>query len=246
MDRPFPVQFDSGVPPDVLEVALEFQSAISDVGREGVQEVMGAFARLGARGALAGHAKNPGDSRITLADTRLAEREGYWLFQDALLDPASVCVLLNMVHYVHLEDASITRARIAWSGIRRLPDPMAIRFPPRWPALSFELVIGELLDDIDVTVRFRQPQDETTIKRVVDAMSAWLLATHRGAYADDSFDPSKTAVFLGPDVMNLSPERVIWFIEVLRCNESALDGLVNVLEWVHQRVAPISQVEMGP
>jgi len=107
-------------------------------------------------------------------------------------------------------------------------------------------VIGELLDDIDVTVRFRQPQDETTIKRVVDAMSAWLLATHRGAYADDSFDPSKTAVFLGPDVMNLSPERVIWFIEVLRCNESALDGLVNVLEWVHQRVAPISQVEMGP
>lgn len=247
MERPFPVQFDGGGPPDVLEVSLEFQSAISDVGREkGIQEVMDAFGRLGARGALAGHSNNPADARMTLADTRLAAKEGYWLFQGALLDPTSICVLLNMIHYLHLEDAPVKRARIAWSGIRRLPNPMAIRFPSRWPALSFDLAIGDLLDDIDVIVRFRQPQDQATIQRVVDAMSVWLLATHRGAYADDSFDPSKTAVFLGPDVMNLSAERIIWFIEVFRCNESALDGLINLLEWVHQRVAPVTQVEVGP
>lgn len=74
----------------------------------------------------------------------------------------------------------------------------------------------------------------------------WLLSTHRGAYADDVFDPSKSAVFLGPDVMDVSPMRIIWLIEIMRCNESALDGLINLLEWVHQRLARISHVEIGP
>ena len=106
--------------------------------------------------------------------------------------------------------------------------------------------IGDLLDDIDVVIDFVEPQDDKVIERIVEIMSVWLLATHRGAYADDSFDPSKSAVFLGPDVMDVSPNRIVWFIESLRCNESALDGLINLLDWVHQRVARITHVEIGP
>jgi hypothetical protein len=123
---------------------------------------------------------------------------------------------------------------------------MAIQFPEQWPQLSFRLDIGDLLDDIDVVIEFHEPQNDDVIERIVETMAVWLLATHRGAYADDAFDPSKSAVFLGPDVMDVSPNRIIWFIEIMRCNESALDGLLNLLEWVHQRVARISRVEMGP
>jgi hypothetical protein len=247
MQRPFHIHFEAVGPPDALEVVLDFQAAVSDTGKEqGIQEVMDSFARLTARGALAGDTTDPAEAAMVLADTRLAGQQGYWMFHEARFDPGGVCVLLNMIHYVHLEDTPVKAARIYSPRLRNISDLMAVRFPQRWPRLAFELEIGDLLDDVDVAVRFRHPQDELTIKRVVDTMAVWLLASHRGAYADDSFNPSKTAVLLGPDVMDLSSERIIWFIDVLRCNESALDGLINLLHWVHHKITPLSRVEIGP
>jgi hypothetical protein len=151
-----------------------------------------------------------------------------------------------MIHYVHLEDAAVAAARVRSPEVGLQPDPATVAFPGAWPALSFRLDMEDPVDDVDVVIEFEEPQPAATTERVVDALSAWLLASHRGAYADDSFDPSKTAIFLGPDTMSISPERVIWFIEVMRCNEAALDGLLNLLERTHQRIARIRRVEIGP
>ena len=246
MNRPFAVYFDTAGTQNRMEIMIDFQVPVKDDAKEGVLEVMTTFAKLGAVGALAGHSFNPGQSGLILESSQIMTQGSHWVFQDVRIDPASLSVLLNMIHYIHLEDIPLKMVRIAWPAISQLKDPMAIQFPDRWPQLSFHLNIGDLLDDIDVVVGFADPQDDKGVERVVETMSVWLLATHRGAYADEAFDPSKAAVFLGPDVMDLSPERIIWFIEVLRCNESALDGLVNLLEWVHQRLAPISHVEIGP
>ena len=151
-----------------------------------------------------------------------------------------------MIHWIHLEVIPVKNVHLAWPVIRTMKNPMEIQFPREWSRLSFPLEVGELLDDIDVDIEFDKPEPRDVTDRVVDAMSMWLLASHRGAYADDAFNPSKTAIYLGPDVMNVSSDRIIWFIEILRCNTSALDGLINLLEWVHRRVAPIRQVTLGP
>jgi hypothetical protein len=246
MDRPFAVYFDTAGMRNRMEIMIDFQIPVKNEAKEGLLEVMTTFAKLGAVGALAGHGFNPGQSGLILESNSILTQHSYWLFQDVRIDPASIGVLLNMIHYIHLEDIPLKMVRIAWPAISQLKDPMAIQFPDRWPQLSFRLNIGDLLDDIDVVIDLADPQDSKGIERVVETMSVWLLATHRGAYADEAFDSSKSAVFLGPDVMDLSPERIIWFIEVMRCNESALDGLVNLLEWVHQRVVRISDVEIGP
>jgi len=248
MTRPFPVQFSLHASPDVLEISIAFRAALDVALEKNVAEVLTAFGRMGSVGGLSGESSNPALASLKLISRDFVLKRTQWIFGDVRIDPASLSILLNMIHYIHLEDAAVESVLIAWQGYRREMGISAIKFPKLWPQLSFQLEFGNMLGDgdIDVTVTFKEPQNENVLEQVVDAMSAWLLASHRGAYADESFNPSKTAIFLGPDVMTVSPDRIIWYIEVMRCNESAFDGLINLLEWVHWHVARISIVEVGP
>jgi len=246
LDRPFPVRFQPTGHVHRLQVSIDFQTPLDDVVKERITEVMTTFARLGASGALSGRSYNPGKSSMTLANRQFTPQGSSWIFDDVRIDPASVFVVLNMIHYIHLEDAPIEIVRLAWSDLERLQDPMAIQFPEQWPDLSYELDDKDPTDDVDVVIELSRPQPPEVIEQIVDTMSVWLLASHRGAYADDSFNPSKSAVFLGPDLMDVSPDRIVWFIEVMRCSGRALDGLLNLLERVHQHVAEINRVEIGP
>jgi hypothetical protein len=246
IDRPFRVLLDTAGAAERLEIILEFPSPIDDDAQLTVSDVMTTFAKLGASGALAGDKYDPGASITTLEHSEVMPQRSLWVFRAVHIDPASVCIVLNMIHYIYLQHVPVATARIAWSEIAQLEDPLAIQFPQRWRRLSFPLEFGELLDDIEFAVEFAEPQSDEISESVVDAMSVWLLATHRGAYADDAFNPAKTAVFLGPDVMEVSSHGVVWFIEIMRCHEDALEGLVNLLERVHQRLVRIRQVEIGP
>lgn len=246
IDRPFRVLFDTAGEAERLEITIDFRSPIDADAQLTVSEVMTAFAKLGASGALAGDRYDPGKSITLLEDSEMTPQRCQWVFRAVHIDPSSVCIVLNMIHYIYLQHVPVATARIAWPAIAQLKDPMAVQFPQRWPGLSFPLEIGELLDDIDFAVEFAEPQSDEISKSVVDAMSVWLLASHRGAYADDAFSPARTAVFLGPDVMEVSSHKVVWFIEIMRCHEDALEGLVNLLERVHQRLARIGRVEIGP
>jgi hypothetical protein len=246
MSRPFPIVLEPLGSPNRLDVALYFQVVAGDEIRQRVQEVLTTFARLGAVGGLAGRDVDPAQPGLTLESGQVDEHSALWRFRDVHIDPNSLQILANMVHYVHLEDVPLQLARFGWSNEQVPSIQSDARFPEAWRRPSFHLEIGDLLDDIDLVVELQEPQSEETLARIIDAMSMWLLATHRGAYADESFGPSDTAVFLGPDVMQVSPNRIVWFIEILRCNEGALDGLLNVLEWAHHNVTPISRVEIGP
>lgn len=246
MNRPFLVDLDITGRQVELEAWVEFSSAVDDDAKDGLVEAMSTFAKLGAAGALSGAGLDPGQAGAILARRGFARREGHCTFQDVRIAPASICVLLNMLHWVHLEVKPVSKVRISWLAIGQLADPLAVQFPEQWPRPSFRLNIGGLLGNIDVNIEFDKPQSQESADSVVKAMSIWLLSSHRGAYADNDFDPSKSAIYLGPDVMEVSPDRIIWFIEVMRCNGSALYGLINLLEWVHQKIAPIRYVEIGP
>jgi|GEM_PF-5393035 len=246
LTRPFAVRVDTSGRADELDVWMDFEEPVGDPARVAVTEVMATFAALGATGGLSGASREPARGSITQGVRDLTKFAGHWVYENVLIDPAAFCVLLNMIHWVHVESIGIRELRVRWEPIGQLGNPMEIQFPGRWPRLSFALDIGDLIDDVDLDIEFEAPQAEEVTERVVEVMSRWLLASHRGAYGDESFDPPRSCIYLGPDVMDVSPERITWFIEVLRCSESALDGIANVLEWVHHKVAPIRRVEIGP
>jgi hypothetical protein len=244
--RPFTVEYEVLKVPELLEVTISFAAPTDLSIEKDVVEVLTAFGRLGQVGGLAGEDDNPVFTNLRLISSEFKPQTSRWIFGDVQIDQGSICILLNMIHYLHLEAAPIARVRIAWQNLRDIENPSALEFPGLWPRLSFQLEFGEMLDDIDFAIRFLKPENKDVLDIVVNTMAAWLLATHRGAYADDAFNPSDTAVFLGPDVMSISPNRIVWYIEVMRCNEDAFNGLINVLEWVHLNIAGIESVEVGP
>ncbi len=246
ISRPFTVDFDASRTPRTLEVWVDFRTPVGEEAKISVLEIMTTFAAFGGRGGLAGSHINPGEANINLETSQLGGTSGHWVFRDVLIDPTSVCILLNMIHWAHLELVPVGKVHLAWPPGGLPSDPLAIQFPGLWPRLSFGLQIGDLLGDIDLDIELDQPQTKEVNERIVEAMSMWLLATHRGAYADNSFDPAQSRVYLGPDLMNVKPGRIIWFIETLRCHDSALDGLFNLLEWAGQKIARIRRVELGP
>jgi hypothetical protein len=246
LTRPFSVDFETSRTLDTLEVWIDFQTSVNDEARVGVLEIMTTFAALGSSGCLSGSTINPGRASINLEVSQLKGTSGHWVFRDVSIDPASVCILLNMIHWAHLEMVPVRRARLAWPEKKFPSDPLEIQFPELWQQLSYLLDIGDLLGDIDLDIELEHPQTKEVTERIVNTMAMWLLATHRGAYADESFDPAESRVYLGPDVMSVKPQRITWYIDTMRCNDSAIDGLLNLLEWVSQKLAPIRHVELGP
>ena len=71
IDRPFRVLFDTAGDTERLEITIDFRSPIDDDARLTVSEVMTAFAKLGASGALAGHRYDPGQSITVLEDSEM-------------------------------------------------------------------------------------------------------------------------------------------------------------------------------
>lgn len=244
--RPFSVDFETSRTAETLEVWIDFQSSLSDETRVAVAEIMTTFAALGASGGLSGSNLDPGRASINLGVSKLNGTSGHWIFQEVLIDPSSICILLNMIHWLHLEMVAVRSVRLTWPARKMPSDPLAIQFPELWPQLSYSLKVGDLQGDIDLDIEIEQPQTEEVTERIVNTMAMWLLATHRGAFANDAFDPSESRVYLGPDVMSVTSHRIIWFIDTLRCDESSLDAILNLLEWVSQKIARIRHVELGP
>ncbi len=246
LSRPFDLQLELPRSLDEIEVRVEFGADVQGTARVASSEIMITFAALGASGALGGLETDPLRSHLHLADERISQRRGRWLFAGVEIDPRSLWILLNMIQWLHQKMVAVLRVVVAWPENRRPHDMEMLEYPELWQEPPFELEFGDMLGDIDLAIDFESAQPKAVTDRVVHMMSNWLLATHRGAYANDSFDPAESRVYLGPDVMTVTPSRVVWYIESMRCDEGALDGLLNLLVRVNHDVAAIRRVEVGP
>lgn len=246
MNRPFALSVLPNANRSELVVTLTLARSPDDRALIGIADVWKAFQGLAEYGGLAGETNDPGLARALARTTYLKERTASATFRDIAVDPASLFVLVNMLHWLHGKIIPLQGASISWPSNERVVRTDEPQFPGPWPRYSYELEIGDLTDDIDVEIELAAPQPKAVTDRVVDALSAWLLATHRGGFANEMFKPEESVVFLGPDVMNVEADYVAWFIEIMRADESALDSMLNVLEWVHQNVAPIRAVSLGP
>ena len=112
--RPFSVSLDTSGSAASLEVWIDFERSVGDEAAVGVREVMTTFAALGSTGGLAGEQFDPAKTSMKLTASQLSNFAGHWIFEDVLIDPASSCILLNMIHWVHLEMVPVQQVRLAW------------------------------------------------------------------------------------------------------------------------------------
>ncbi|MER8528443.1 MULTISPECIES: hypothetical protein [unclassified Mesorhizobium] len=246
MNRPFALSVLPNAHQRELVVNLVLARSPDDQALIGIADVLKAFQGLAECGGLAGETHNPGMARALVSTTELREKTVSATFRDIVVDPASLFILANMLHWLHEKKIPLQRVSVLWPANERVVSTDEPQFPGPWPRYSYDVEIGDLIDDIDLEIELTAPQPKAVTDRVVDALSAWLLATHRGGFANEMFKPEESVIFLGPDVMNVEADYIAWFIEIMRTDESALDSLLNLLEWVHQNVAPIRTVSLGP
>ena len=246
MNRPFSVQMMVSDRPGILELKLIFGEVVKDNAKVAVYEIMMAFESLGKYGALSGTTINPIATNIELENCDILETTGLWSFRLVKVDSASLCILLNMVHWLHLEIIPVKAVIVCWPPNNALTEPVELRYPGRWPNISYDINIGELISEIDLEIEFVNSQQQQTLDEIILVMSKWLLATHRGAYTDEDFGPSKSYILFSPDVMDVKPERIVWFFDVFTCHDGAWDGLFNLLEYVHNKIASIKGVQLLP
>ncbi|AZO71122.1 hypothetical protein [Mesorhizobium sp. M1D.F.Ca.ET.043.01.1.1] len=246
MKRPFALSAMPNSHRSELVVNLVLARSPDNQALTGIADIWRAFQGLAECGGLSGAMHDPGLARALVCTTDLKETTVRASFRDLVVDPAGLFVLANMLHWLHEKIIPLQRATILWPANERVVRTDEPQFPDPWPHYSFELEIGDLIDDIDLEIELMAPQPKAITDRVVDTLSDWLLATHRGGFANEMFKPAESIVFLGPDLMNIEADYVAWFIEAIRADESALDSLLNVLEWIHQNVAPIRSVSLGP
>jgi hypothetical protein len=245
MKRPFSISLGIADQEEVLNLKIDFKRALSSDQMTGFAEILDVFRALAVSGALCGEQLDPTTTGLILKEKRIDVATATWIFHQVRLDPAALCILLNLLHWGHIHLSPIQDVYISWAAISQLSHPLTIQFPRLRAPCPFQLEMGDLPDEFDIQIELSAAQSEATIESINEAMGAWFCAANWGAYADDNFDPSKSTIYFTDEVMELSEKEITWFIDVFRCNFGALDGLVNLLERTHYLVSPIRSVRIG-
>ena len=249
MDLPFSFEVRPSGAPSTLLACGSFERTLEEAQRVGIEQALRAFAELGKMGALSGSSISPAVSTIETAACDLSGRIVELRLAACRIDPLSLSMLANIFHWVHLEVAPLVAVTIEWEQAAAWPNTAVREFPGQWLQPSFAFAEGDLDGggDVDVGIEFLETRDVDANRAFVEnVLGTWLLATHRGAFADDVFSPAESAVYLGPDVMTIEPDRVVLHVEDVRCDEAAWSALVNLLEGIHHRGIPLRRVELGP
>jgi hypothetical protein len=242
MPRPFVVTFRPVASQDVLDVRLSFAAPGSAEQLSTMslflKEVFD-FLRCGAAG---GDGVDPAAVSLTPAPPVMDPGGVHFALSQVRLASASMSCLLNMLEWGHHHIAPLLGVSVSWAPANLLPDPLALLFPSAWPA-SYPLEIEDLERRFTIAVELDRPHTEEEIERIeVASIAAWATGLNRGAYGNEHLRPAECALLLTEDAVEILPNGFVWFVDALRCDDAALDGLTNALERMHRTIAVIRRV----
>ncbi|MER9028509.1 hypothetical protein [Mesorhizobium sp. LNJC405B00] len=207
-------------------------------------DVLSVFANLADHGGLSGDSIYPGAFQGLTWRVTLSQRSAQCSLQNLIVDPSSHFILVNMLHWFHIKVSSLRSAFILWPPEQLVKDASFVEFPSTFPKLSFNQRIDEISDEFDIEVDLDGLASDDILKQFVDVVDIWFMATHRGAFSSDTFEPSASGVFPGEDI-DIEPDSLIWYVDRFRTQMEALDSLLNIFEWLHHNIFRIKEVTIS-
>jgi hypothetical protein len=245
MKRPFAVEIAPANAAGELRLQVTFQAAVELDLAEQVELVVGEFVGLAWSGALGSAELYPADTSITAGTPHTAASGVSQTFLRVELAPAALTCLLNMLEWVHYHVTPLSCVRIAWDAAAVEPQPLELGFPSVWSAPGFSVEVDELERRFEIEILFSDPLPEAEAEAINGHLGLWFAAVGRGAYGDARIPPKDSVIYFTDDVIETSAQRTIWFIDVFRCADAALDGLINALASAHRRLAKIEGLVIG-
>ena len=206
---------------------------------------MDKFVDLANAGALCGEHIPPSYSRIGHARQSHLDATLTWWFSDVAIDPQSVAVLVNIVHFLHNSVAPVSDLTVNWERLGSISDPHRAQCPGAARPLPFAFSWDEELPAFDIVVDFSSPQEPGSVRQAVASVEAWFGAANLGAYGDDSSPPSINRILMSPEVSTIGEDAMVWYIDRFASTTAAIDALLNVVSKVHQTIVPVRSLELS-
>lgn len=204
-----------------------------------------AWSELGQCGGWGGDVLAPTSVRAELAGPALAAGTATrftWDFKSLAIDPRSAAGLFNTIEFALR--TGVSRAYLQGTGSQEPAQQIARdELPPLWPRLTYSLDDDRTGPHVEAVVTFDEGADN--LEQAVEALQVWLDAGAVQTYRDP--DVSSELGFLLPEGVEgweLDGNEATVFIEDTGALEGAWDALANVVQAVHQSVAPVRSVQI--
>jgi hypothetical protein len=249
---PFRVMYphDLGSGPRDLTLRVHLAETVSTDAVETLDSTVIPFLLMVSSGALAGESIPPWTSTVDSWEDPVTHSSTVeWSLRGVTCDPQAWVMLAQMLLVDH-RDHPIVRIEIAESS-RRSEMTYVVTgmsrfnpYPNRWAEIRFPIEFYEdVPNNFTVYAGFTRPLSDDDTERIDEELSAWAPGLMLGAYGVAPVPPDKCTGFPDEDIVFLD-NALEWQISRFRAHTGAIEGLINVLASISQKVVQVTEVRV--
>lgn len=231
--------------PHALRVALTSLPSASPVDPVIVAPLV-KFAELGAHGGLSGRQYDPALAQVVVQSSVVRSRtQAECQFSLRNISPDAVQMLTGAIAYIDAKIAPLANVLVECprSMIQANTEPGSGYYRP----VPFTVVDERTFQSrgFELQLEFVNPIPEILMEQVeYEAYGYWVSAVNVGCFASPALPAEVCAAIPAGDPIIADRSMILALEEAVVTETDASDSLINVLQWVHAHIAPLSRVEL--
>jgi len=227
-----------------LQVTVDFEptNTLTEDVLERLRRPFQGLAQMGRWGGMAGDRFPPHSSSMALITD--GSKDGpstvHWGFRAVNVDLGTAFVIQNIVHHLHLFVVPVVTLVIR-SPLVRDGAPVQGRLPDDYEPCPFVVQDGRETGTVTVDVDFVGRQAPSAAEPFRAAWDGWYDVAAHGGFCSEDYPPEEVSIFVEDDLKVLS-DGLGGVFEDVTIDDAGFYCLINMLQTLHRRLAPISQV----
>lgn len=251
-ELPFRVRYprDLGAGTRDITIRVLLAETASTNATEALDSTVLPFLLMATSGAFAGESVQPWTSTVDSWEDPVVHGSTIeWSLTGVTCDPQAWVVLAQMLLVDHREHPIVTIEIADSSGPSEMIDVVTgmSRFnpyPQRWAGIRFHIDVEiDGSNNFTVYAGFGRPLSDDDKERIDEELSAWAPGLMLGAYGVAPVPPDKCTALPDEDVVFVD-HTFEWAIARFRAHTGAIEGLINVLASISQKVVEVTEVRV--
>ena len=197
---------------------------------------------MGRWGGMAGDIFPPQQSTIKLlTDGRMVgTHDVRWDFDTINVHPGTLFVIQNLVHFFHLNGSPIASLMLRTPWVRdgsAVDEELPCDYEPHPFAVHYAIESSRVLVDVD----FKHRQEPLSAEPFREAWDAWYEVASHGGFCSEDYPPNEAKIFIEDD-LQVTSTGIGGVFEDIAIDDAAFYCLINMLQVLHHRLAPIDKL----
>jgi hypothetical protein len=246
LSRPFTTTCHSALAPGggSLQVTVSFEPVkpLTEDLLDRLRRPFQGLADMGQWGGMAGETFQPRTSTMVLIHdgVKAGPFAVRWDFNVMNVDRGTAFVIQNIVHNLHLFVAPVVSLAIRSPLVR---DGMPVQEELPWDYEPYPFVVRDEREasDVLVDVDFSARQASSAAEPFREAWNGWYEVAAHGGFCSEDYPPEQNSIWIEDDLRVLS-DGIGAALEDVTIDDAGFACLINMLQTLHHRLTPISEV----